>query len=129
MLVIDDNAANRELYVDLLEMTPYEVLTLDSGEGAVEMVCARRPALVLLDINLPGKDGFEVARAIHAALGDEAPAIIALTASSLPGLQDRLRQAGFCALMSKPCGLATFLEGVEWGINPVPQRVFRQFSG
>ena len=129
VLVVDDNVANRDLYVDLLEMTPYAALALDSGVAAVEMVCAHRPGLVLMDINLPGRSGLDVGVDIIATLGAQAPPILALTASCVPDLVTSLRRAGFAGLISKPCGVATFLEAIHWGMAPERPQPFRVFSG
>lgn len=52
VLVVDDNAANRDLYVDLLEMTPYAAVALDNGAGVLDVVRRQRPGLILMDINL-----------------------------------------------------------------------------
>lgn len=126
VLVIDDNKANRDLYMDLLEMTPFAGIALDDGEHAVAHVRQNRPGLVLMDINLPGRNGMEVARDIVAALGDEAPPILAMTASALPDLIDRLQEHGFLGLVSKPCGVSTFLDAVRWGMGGKRQE-FRIF--
>ena len=126
VLVVDDNTANRDLYSDLLEMTPFASIALDSGEQAVSVSRRYRPGLVLMDINLPGRSGLDVAAEIIAELGGEAPPILALTASCLPDLVDRLRAGGFIGLVSKPCGVTTFLEAVTWGMGDqaVPFRIF-----
>ena len=127
VLVVDDNTANRDLYVDLLEMTPYAVLALDSGLAALALVRQHHPGLILMDINLPGRSGLEIAGDIIAELGEQAPPILALTASCVPDLVARLQQIGFIGLVSKPCGIATFLEAVNWGMAERPQP-FRIFS-
>lgn len=127
ILVIDDNPANRDLYVDLLEMTPYASLSLGSGEGALALVRDHGPALVLMDINLPGRSGIEVAAELVSELGAAAPPVLALTASCVPDLRQRLQQQGFIGLVSKPCGVATFLEAVKWAMAEGP-KTFRVFS-
>lgn len=126
VLVIDDNKANRDLYTDLLEMTPFGGIALDDGEHAVARVRQNRPGLILMDINLPGRNGMEVARDIIATLGDEAPPILAMTASALPDLLDRLQEYGFVGLVTKPCGVSTFLAAVHWGMSGSAQS-FRIF--
>lgn len=127
VLVVDDNAANRDLYCDLLEMTPFKVIALESGDQAVAVSRHHRPGLVLMDINLPGRSGLDVAAEIIAELGAEAPPILALTASCLPDLVDRLRAGGFIGLVAKPCGVNTFLEAVTWGMGD-QAKPFRMFS-
>lgn len=126
VLVVDDNAANRDLYVDLLEMTPYAAVALDNGAGVLDVVRHQRPGLILMDINLPGRSGLDIAADIIAELGEQAPPILALTASCLPDLLKSLQSIGFVGLLSKPCGVSTFLEAVTWGMceKRPPFRVF-----
>jgi len=126
VLVVDDNKTNRDLYMDLLEMTPFRGIALDDGTQAVEMVRQYRPGLVLMDINLPGRSGMEVASDIISALAEDAPPILAMTASALPDLIERLQYHGFVGLVSKPCGVSTFLEAVTWGMSDKPKD-FRLF--
>lgn len=128
VLVVDDNAANRELYTDLLEMIPCAVVALDCGDRVVPVMQEKRPALVLMDLNMPGRNGMDIFADIHAALGDAAPPVLALTASNLPDLAKNLRQAGFAGLVSKPCGVVTFIEAVTWGLTEGPKS-FRVFTG
>ncbi|MBI2239855.1 MAG: response regulator [Magnetospirillum gryphiswaldense] len=121
VLVVDDNKTNRDLYMDLLEMTPFSGVALDDGLHAVDMVRRHRPGLVLMDINLPRRSGMDVAADIIAALGDEAPPILAMTASALPDLIEQLQSHGFAGLVSKPCGVSTFLAAVTWGMTDKAQ--------
>lgn len=116
VVVVDDNAANRELYSDLLDMTPFSAIALDRGDKVVQVVRENRPGLVLMDLHMPGRSGLDVFADLRAALGDAAPPVLALTASNLPDLAKILRQAGFAGLVSKPCGVATFIEAVTWGM-------------
>lgn len=117
VMVVDDNKANRDLYMDLLEMTPFAGIALEDGQQAVACARENRPGLVLMDINLPGRSGMEVARDIFVAMGADAPPILAMTASALPDLIDRLQEHGFVGLVTKPCGVSTFLAAVHWGMG------------
>lgn len=128
VVVVDDNAANRELYSDLLEITPFAAIALDCGDKVVQVVRENRPGLVLMDLNMPGRNGMDIFADIRAALGDDTPPVMALTASNLPDLAKNLRQAGFAGLVSKPCGVATFIEAVTWGMAEGPKS-FRVFNG
>ena len=66
ILVVDDTPANLELLVDSLTAAGYQVFAADSGELALAAVAARPPELILLDIHMPGLDGFEVCRRLKA---------------------------------------------------------------
>ncbi|KAF0224792.1 MAG: hypothetical protein FD176_974 [Rhodospirillaceae bacterium] len=127
VVVVDDNAANRELYSDLLEMVSFAAIALDGGEQVVQVVRENRPGLVLMDMNMPGHSGMDVFAHMRAALGDASPPVLALTASILPDLAKNLCQAGFAGLVCKPCGVATFIEAVTWGMAEGPKS-FRVFT-
>ena len=86
----------------LLELDGYDVLLSLSGSEAVETVTAEPPDVVLLDIGLPGMDGYEVARRITTALGDRAPRLVAITGYSREEDRERARAAGFAAHLVKP---------------------------
>src|SRR4051794_39088858 len=75
-LVVDDHAGFRSIARRMLESSGFVVEEAASGEAAIAMTSARRPDLVLLDIQLPGIDGLEVARRLHAAA---APPVVVLT--------------------------------------------------
>lgn len=127
VVVVDDNAANRELYSDLLEMASFVAIALDGGKQVVQVVRENRPGLVLMDMNMPGHSGMDVFAHMRAALGDDSPPVLALTASILPDLAKNLHQAGFAGLVTKPCGVATFIEAVTWAVAEGPKS-FRVFT-
>lgn len=128
VLVVDDNPTNLQLYRDLLDLGDYGAILLDDGGRALETARECRPALILMDIQLPGRSGIEVADEIFRAMAGEAARILALTASCRrPGLVEQLRESGFIGLLSKPCGMATFLEAVRWGVE-TPEPAFRVFG-
>ena len=128
VVVVDDNAANRELYRDLLDTTPFSAIAQDCGDTVVQVVRENCPGLVLMDLHMPGRSGLDIFADLRAALGDASPPVLALSASNLPDLAKNLRQAGFAGLVSKPCGVATFIEAVIWGMSEGPKS-FRVFNG
>ena len=102
ILVVDDNRDAVTMLGALLKFDGHDVTTSLSGTEAVEIAIAARPDVVLLDIGLPGMDGYEVARQIRAALGQDAPRLIALTGYGRDEDRDLTRAAGFMAHLVKP---------------------------
>jgi two-component system cell cycle response regulator DivK len=102
ILVVEDQADNRRILRDLLANTGYELIEAESGEEAITAVTARRPDLILMDIQLPVMDGYEAARRIKSTPEMKAVRIIAMTAYALAGDEAKARAAGCNAYISKP---------------------------
>lgn len=101
VLLVEDNADAREALRALLELDGYGVEAAADGAGALEIVRARRPDIAVIDIGLPGVDGYEVARRIR-GLAVPPPTLIALTGYSQPEDRRRAEEAGFDAHLVKP---------------------------
>ena len=112
ILIVEDNPDNMKLFRALLTLKGHEVTALQSGDGLLEALDQIRPDLVLMDIQLPGKDGFallaEIRTSPHAALR-----VVALTAHAMTGDRDRAQAAGFDDYITKPIDIATFPEQVS----------------
>ena len=102
ILVIDDHEDNRRILHDLLTSAGYEVLEALTGEDGVAMARAHRPALVLMDIQLPGIDGYEATRRIKADPALRAIPVIAVTSYALSGDDQKAYEAGCDAYVAKP---------------------------
>ena len=102
ILVIDDNEDNRRILRDLLTSAGYEVLDSLTGEDGVAMARAQSPALILMDIQLPGIDGYEATRQIKADPALRAIPIIAVTSYALSGDDKKAYEAGCDAYVAKP---------------------------
>lgn len=102
ILVVEDNEDNRRIVRDLLRANGYSVLEAITGEEGVEMAVKERPALVLMDIQLPVIDGYEATRRIKARLGPAAPPIIAVTSYALSGDDAKAYEAGCDGYVTKP---------------------------
>jgi two-component system cell cycle response regulator DivK len=89
------------------------VLDTDNGESGLDLVRAHHPALVLMDIQLPGMSGLEALQAIRADASIAGTKVMAVTASVMDGDRDRIRVAGFDAFVPKPLSLPLFLQEVE----------------
>jgi two-component system cell cycle response regulator DivK len=73
ILVVEDQEDNRQIIRDLLSATDYEIMEAETGEAALEAVAKQRPDLILMDIQLPGIDGYETTRRIKADPASPAP--------------------------------------------------------
>ena len=79
ILVVEDQADNRQIIRDMLSATDYEIMEAESGEEALSAVAKQRPDLILMDIQLPGMDGYETTRRIKADPALRSIPIIAVT--------------------------------------------------
>jgi CheY-like chemotaxis protein len=111
ILVVDDNLDNIELMEYLLTASGHEPILATSGRRGIEMAVGERPSLVLMDIAMPGIDGFEAAAAIRDHVGEVR--IVAVTASAMVGDKERILDAGFDGYISKPISPTDFVEQVE----------------
>jgi two-component system, sensor histidine kinase len=101
ILVIEDNEDCRTSLRDLLQLNGYQVDMAADGTEGVEKALTDRPGIALVDINLPGLNGYEVARRLREALGDQI-LLIACTAYGQADYHQQALDAGFDALRVKP---------------------------
>lgn len=106
VLVVDDNTINLKVASGLLARTHCQVHVAETGEAALELLAHHKVALVLMDCQLPGIDGWEATRRIHAIRGLEQLPVFALTASNSPAELERSRLAGMRHVLAKPLGFA-----------------------
>ncbi len=113
ILIVEDNELNMKLFNDLLEAHGYNTLQSRNGMEAFELARLHRPDLVLMDIQLPEVSGLEVIKWLKE--DDELCGIpvIAVTAFAMMGDEDRIREAGCEAYLSKPISVANFLDVVS----------------
>lgn len=102
ILVVDDNEANREILVRLLEEAGFMVREAGDGHLACSLYGQWKPHLVLLDMIMPGMDGFAVLEHIRATNGQDAAPVVAVTASVLSSEKERVLAAGAVAFLKKP---------------------------
>jgi two-component system, cell cycle response regulator DivK len=101
ILVVEDVEYNRDLLVQLLE-EEYEVVTAADGGAGIEAAARERPDLILMDLSLPGVDGWEATRRLKAEPETEAIPVIALTAHAMQGDEERARACGCDDYLTKP---------------------------
>jgi two-component system cell cycle response regulator DivK len=94
ILVIEDQEDNRQILRDLLTSADFEVIEAENGEDGVAAAAAQRPDLILMDIQLPGLDGYEATRRIKADATLRGIPVIAVTSHALSGDAERARAAG-----------------------------------
>jgi two-component system cell cycle response regulator DivK len=102
ILVIEDHEDNRRILRDLLSSSGYEVIEATTGEEGVSSAETHRPDLILMDIDLPGIDGYEATRRIKANPGLRQIPIIAVTSYGMSGDDVKAFEAGCDAYVSKP---------------------------
>ena len=102
IMVVEDQEDNRQILRDLLAGVGYDLIEAWDGEAALTALASQRPDLILMDIQLPGIDGYEVMRRIKADPGLRAIPIIAVTSYALSGDDDKACKAGCDAYVSKP---------------------------
>lgn len=105
VLVAEDREVSRELIRAMLEHSGYLVLEAADGAEAITMARAHGPDLVLLDLQMPIKDGFQVLTELRADLRFQSTPIVALTASAMHGDKDRALMSGFTSYLTKPLSL------------------------
>ena len=113
ILVVDDVEANVRLLEAKLTIEYYEVLTAQDGATALEIAAAERPDIILLDVMMPGMDGFETCRRLKADPVTRHIPVVAVTAFAMKGDEERIRQGGCEAYISKPISVVHFLEVVR----------------
>ena len=118
ILVIEDQEDNRQILRDLLTSADFEVIEAVDGEAGLAAVAAHRPDLVLMDIQLPGLDGYEATRRIKADAGLRAIPVIAVTSYGLAGDAEKARVAGCDDYISKPYSPRQLLAKVREYLSP-----------
>src|SRR5215831_14638347 len=113
VMIVEDNELNMKLFHDLLDAHGYRTLQTRSGLDALELARQHRPNLILMDIQLPEVSGLEVTKWLKDDEELREIPVIAVTAFAMKGDEERIRQGGCEAYISKPISIGTFLETVR----------------
>ncbi len=113
VLIVEDNELNMKLFNDLLEGHGYVTVGTRNGVEAMELARKHKPDLILMDIQLPEVSGLDVTRWLKADPELKSIPVIAVTAFAMKGDEERIREGGCEAYLSKPISVAKFLETVR----------------
>ena len=103
ILVVDDYQDAREMYAEYLQFSGFRVAEARNGNEAVAQAFSLRPDLILMDLSLPGMDGWEATRRLKADESTRHIPIVALTGHALAGASDGAKKAGCDSFVTKPC--------------------------
>jgi two-component system, cell cycle response regulator DivK len=113
VLIVEDNEKNMKLVRDVLQATGYSTLEATTGEEAVELALSQAPALVLMDVQLPGIDGVEALERLRQNERTASIPVLALTAQAMSGDRERFLEAGFDGYLAKPVDVGELIEAVR----------------
>ena len=113
VLIVEDNELNMKLFHDLLEAQGYETLQTREGLQALALAREHRPDLILMDIQLPEISGLEVVKWLKEDEELSSIPVIAVTAFAMKGDEERIREGGCEAYLSKPISIAKFIATVK----------------
>lgn len=113
ILIVEDDEKSRRLMVDVLSHQGYRVVETNNAEDGIDIVRRERPALVLMDIHLPGMSGMDALREIRADESIKMTRIMAITASVMGNDRPKIKAAGFDGFEPKPINLKAFLSAVK----------------
>ena len=113
VLIVEDNELNMKLFHDLIEACGHEILETRDGIEALKLARLHRPDLILMDIQLPEVSGLEVTRWLKEDDDLRSIPVIAVTAFAMKGDEERIREGGCEAYLSKPISVGKFIETVR----------------
>jgi two-component system cell cycle response regulator DivK len=113
VLIVEDNELNMKLFNDLLDAQGYDTLQTNEGLSALSMAREHQPDLILMDIQLPEVSGLEVTKWLKEDEELSHIPVIAVTAFAMKGDEERIREGGCEAYISKPISVTHFLQTVK----------------
>jgi two-component system, cell cycle response regulator DivK len=113
VLIVEDNELNMKLFHDLLEAHGYDIIGTRNGIEALDLARRHRPDLILMDIQLPEVSGLEVTKWLKDDPELRSIPVVAVTAFAMKGDEERIRQGGCEAYLSKPISVAKFIDTVR----------------
>ena len=113
VLLVEDNEDNRIVYAMMLEYHGYKIIEATNGEDAIRIAHEEKPDIILMDISIPGVDGWTATQRIKENPDSQGIPIVAVTAHALPEHRERAEQLGCDGFLTKPCEPRRLLEEVE----------------
>ena len=117
ILIVEDNEKNRKLIRDVLQVKGYQTLETETAEEGHNLAVKNHPALILMDIQLPGMDGITALKRLRADPKTKTIPVIAVTASAMSYNRQAMLAEGFDGYQSKPISVKDFLEEVRRVLN------------
>jgi CheY-like chemotaxis protein len=121
ILVVDDYQDAREMYAEYLQYSGFRVAEAKNGNEAVAQARSLKPDLILMDLSLPGMDGWEATRVLKADEATKKIPIVALTGHALAGASEGARKAGCDSFVTKPCLPDDLVVEVKRMLNAIKQ--------
>ena len=118
VLVIEDNSQNLYLITFILEKNGYTVVSARNGPEGIEVARQQNPELILLDIQLPVMNGYEVAQRLRQTEESKSIPIVAVTSYAMVGDREKALESGCTGYIEKPINPATFIHDIETYLNP-----------
>ena len=119
ILIVEDNPVNLDLVMQLLE-DDYELLTAEDGMSGLAIAIKEKPDLILLDLSLPLKSGWEVCQELRETLGESVMPIVALTAHAIKGDREKALKIGFDDYVTKPIEEEILFETIQRFLGAQP---------
>jgi len=113
ILVVEDNEINMYLCCRILKSSGYKVIEARSGEEGLELTIKEKPDLIIMDIQLPGIDGYEATKRLRKSEADGEIPIIALTSYAMAGDKKKALKAGCTGYIEKPINPETFMDEIK----------------
>jgi CheY-like chemotaxis protein len=113
ILIVEDNEKNRKLVRDVLQVKSYRTIESETAEEGIKLALTQSPALILMDIQLPGIDGITALKQLRADPKTKDIPVIAITASAMTHNRKTMLAEGFDGYQTKPIGLKDFLGEVD----------------
>lgn len=113
ILIVEDNEKNRKLVRDVLQFRGYQTLEAETAEDAIRLAQESRPALILMDVQLPGMNGIEALGRLRADARTKKIPVMAVTASAMTHDRQKILAAGFDGYQSKPINVKEFVAAVR----------------
>ena len=113
ILIIEDNEKNRRLCRDVLQVKGYKTIESETAEEGLKLAVEQAPALILMDIQLPGMDGITAMKQLKTDPNTQSIPIIAITASAMTNNRTTMLAEGFDGYQTKPITLKDFLAEVQ----------------
>jgi two-component system cell cycle response regulator DivK len=113
VLIVEDNELNMKLFNDLLETRGCRIIQTRNGVAAIELARKHRPDLILMDIQLPEVSGLQVTQWLKDDEELRSIPVVAVTAFAMKGDEEKIRQGGCEAYLSKPISVVKFFETVD----------------